>query len=458
MASFFTSPASFRVNNMFDNPALPPALMAQNPFEIFKKKPHDSHPSLPHLVLLVFEAVMEVVCVALPGYIIARLGHFDAEKQKFLANLNIQLFTPCLIFTKLASQLNADKLVDLGIIPVIFVIMTFVSYMVGLGVTKAFGFGRRPANFVIAMGVFGNSNSLPISLVISLSQTISGLHWDRIKGDNDDEVAARGILYLLVFQQLGQLVRWSWGYHVLLAPKDKYEEYNQEQAEAGRLRSGSVDGDSVSERRGLLENGSIHESEPGVMNSDDEGTMHTDSDSYVPAGRTPIANHSRASPADTDDDDSDGSRRPSSAPGGRKSRKTSKHGNAGPRNHSIGPGPTNGHIPQPHENGDDLHIQSFPRIRNNDEQDMSGRVKGLKTRVAMLKRKSTNSIKAFGSRQFSRLPVTMQRGFRMLGRGLEKANVFLWEFMNPPLWAMLLAIVVASIPSLQRLFFEEGSF
>lgn len=138
---------------MFDNPALPPALMAQNPFEIFKKKPHDSHPSLPHLVLLVFEAVMEVVCVALPGYIIARLGHFDAEKQKFLANLNIQLFTPCLIFTKLASQLNADKLVDLGIIPVIFVIMTFVSYMVGLGVTKAFGLGRRPANFVIAMGV-----------------------------------------------------------------------------------------------------------------------------------------------------------------------------------------------------------------------------------------------------------------------------------------------------------------
>ncbi|TLS21963.1 uncharacterized protein PpBr36_09603 [Pyricularia pennisetigena] len=458
MASFFTSPASYRVNNMLDHPTLPPALMAQNPFEIFKKKPHDSHPSLPHLVLLVFEAVMEVVCVALPGYIIARLGHFDAEKQKFLANLNIQLFTPCLIFTKLASQLNADKLVDLGIIPVIFVIMTFVSYMVGLGVTKAFRFRKRPANFVIAMGVFGNSNSLPISLVISLSQTISGLHWDRIKGDNDDEVAARGILYLLVFQQLGQLVRWSWGYHVLLAPKDKYEEYNQEQAEAGRLRSGSADGHSVSERRGLLEDGSIHESDPEAVNSDDEGTMHTDSDSYVPAGRTPIANHSRASPADTDGDDSEGSRRPSSAPGGRKIRKSRKHGSARSRNRSVGPGPTNGHIPQPHENGGDLHIQSFPRIPKNDDQEISGGFKGLKMRAVMLKRKSATSIKAFGSRQFARLPFTLQRAFRMLGRAVNKANVFLWEFMNPPLWAMLIAIVVASIPSLQRLFFEEGSF
>ncbi len=35
---------------------------------------------------------------------------------------------------------------------------------------------------------------------------------------------------------------------------------------------------------------------------------------------------------------------------------------------------------------------------------------------------------------------------------------FLWDFMNPPLWAMLIAIIVASVPDLQRLFFEEGSF
>lgn len=53
-------------------------------------------PSILHLVLLVSEAVMEVVCVCLPGYIIARMGQFDAENQKFLANLNVNLFTPCL--------------------------------------------------------------------------------------------------------------------------------------------------------------------------------------------------------------------------------------------------------------------------------------------------------------------------------------------------------------------------
>jgi hypothetical protein len=54
------------------------------------------HPNFPELSLLVFEAVLEVVCVSLAGYIAARRGLFDAEFQKLLANLNTVIFTPCL--------------------------------------------------------------------------------------------------------------------------------------------------------------------------------------------------------------------------------------------------------------------------------------------------------------------------------------------------------------------------
>lgn len=57
---------------------------------------HTSHPNFSHLVLLVFEAVMEVICVSLPGYIAARQGMFDSDAQKLVANLNVTLFTPCL--------------------------------------------------------------------------------------------------------------------------------------------------------------------------------------------------------------------------------------------------------------------------------------------------------------------------------------------------------------------------
>jgi predicted permease len=57
------------------------------------------------------------------------------------------------VFTKLASQLNADKLVELAVIPIIFIIQTLVSYLVAQGVSRLFGFHKRASNFVTAMGV-----------------------------------------------------------------------------------------------------------------------------------------------------------------------------------------------------------------------------------------------------------------------------------------------------------------
>ena len=172
--SFFTSTRSFRLNNpttalhdpdmpgLFLQQSIPPSAMS------LKRPPHSSHPDFPHLVLLVFEAVLEVVCVSLPGYIVARQGMFSAEMQKFAANLNVMLFTPCLsklqhhlpctannptVFNKLASQLSANKLAELAVIPFIFAVQMLVSWLSAVVVSWAFGFKKRPRNFVIAMGV-----------------------------------------------------------------------------------------------------------------------------------------------------------------------------------------------------------------------------------------------------------------------------------------------------------------
>lgn len=90
------SPTSYRLNN--PDTALT-SFYVHDTFEIFKKSklpPHASHPDFGHLILLVFEAVLEVVFVALPGYIVARQGMFDADAQKFVANINVMIFTPCL--------------------------------------------------------------------------------------------------------------------------------------------------------------------------------------------------------------------------------------------------------------------------------------------------------------------------------------------------------------------------
>lgn len=92
---------------------------------------------------------------------------------------------------------------------------TAVSYFSGIILSKFNNFNRRESNFVIAMAVFGNSNSLPVSLTIALAQTLPSLQW--LPNDTPSSIASRGILYLLIFQQLGQMLRWSWGYNVLLA-------------------------------------------------------------------------------------------------------------------------------------------------------------------------------------------------------------------------------------------------
>ncbi|QSZ34643.1 hypothetical protein DSL72_007497 [Monilinia vaccinii-corymbosi] len=362
---------------------------------------HSSHPALGHLTLLVFEAVMEVVCVSVPGYILARQGMFDADKQKFVANLNVALFTPCLIFTKLASQLTADKLVELAVIPVIFVVQTLVSYLVSIGVGKAFGFGKRPANFVTAMGVFGNSNSLPISLVISLSQTLKGLHWDKIPGDNDDEVAARGILYLLIFQQLGQLVRWSWGYHVLLAPPETYRE-----EEEGRYTDEPV----------LI---------PGLDGEDDSDDHAESSNSSNFGGRTPVT-HALHDNSDEDE--------PAKIPG-------------------MMATPTNG-----------LHllgyndITSFPSIRTSPSVEEIEIPDGIKGWIPRAKLHTKRTVAKASHHTYHSLPTPAQRGLTKVSNSTNRFLNGLWEFMNPPLWAMLLAVIVASIPKLQHLFFAEGSF
>lgn len=164
---WYSSPQPFRMRDLSRDVAPDPltsmATISDSPvvmnltgvaLEMLKKnKPHSQHPDFNHLVLLVFEAVLEVVVVAAPGYILARQGAFTADDQAFLSKINISVFTPCLIFSKLASQLTADKLADLAVIPVIFVIQTIVSWAVAQVVSRLFRFKKRARNFVIAMAV-----------------------------------------------------------------------------------------------------------------------------------------------------------------------------------------------------------------------------------------------------------------------------------------------------------------
>lgn len=325
------------------------------------------------------------------------------------------------VFTKLASQLSAEKLVELGVIPFIFIVQLIVSYLAAIIVSRMCGFSKRARNFVIAMAVFGNSNSLPISLVISLSKTLSGLHWDRIPGDNDNEVAARGILYLLIFQQLGQLVRWTWGFNVLLAPADAYKDED--------------DG-----RNSIMENGEYSDGETDRLLDD----SHSD---YESGNVT-----SYATSISTTSSDSDSIIQRENAQSA-TTFATPTNGNTvvkGPGN-MIGDG--NGH----YENG--VHYGTVLPYKMNEPSKGPKKYVHRATEYARRFARSVRNIIAHAFRGlFLSLPVWLQRTLTKISFYGGKFLAGCWDFMNPPLWAMLAAIIVASIPPVQHAFFDPGTF
>lgn len=172
--------------------------------------------SFAHLAYLVFESVLQVVIIALAGFWSASSGLLPKQSQKIISLLNVDLFTPCLIFSKLAKSLSMAKIFEIAIIPIFFGLTTGISFISGKIMSRILDLDKDETNFVVANSVFGNSNSLPVSLTLSLAYTLPNLTWDQIPNDNRDNVASRGILYLLIFQQIGQMLRWSWGYNKLM--------------------------------------------------------------------------------------------------------------------------------------------------------------------------------------------------------------------------------------------------
>lgn len=394
--------------------------------------------------------------MSLPGYIVARRGLFSEEMQKFLAYLNILLFTPCLIFTKLGSQLSADKLADLAVIPVIYVLQVGISYICSILVAKAFGFKSKARNFVIAMGVFGNSNSLPISLVLSLSRTINGLHWDKMPDDNDDEVGARGILYLMIFQQLGQLLRWSWGINVLL--KKSEDEATAEGVDS-RLERG----------QGTSSNPTANGYQPLIddaHNENDQDTQIVGKGSNETIAERRLYGHESTSSSRSEQPLESGEQTPLTTrqyTSSVSSEGSSEHKPSHQRSsNTLLATPANGNILSSNQNTY-TRKDPTPQVADSSNDELSP--KSHSKLVALCQRSLNRGsiaifepVSSFFASIFNALPSVIRKGLVKVYAGFEKVSNAVWQSMNPPLVAMVAALIVASIPSLQRLFFSDGTF
>lgn len=293
-------------------------------------------------------------------------------------------------------------------------------------------------------------------MVLSLSRTISGLHWDKIPGDNDDEVAARGILYLLIFQQLGQLLRWSWGINVLLKKRGDEHVAAADEGIQGSLERGQGPNPDPADSGYwplITEAPNDSEREPhGVRSSTDEATF--DHASYGGVGisrsepafesgeQTPITNQEYASSISS-----------KSSSGHQSSYSGSPNG--------LLATPANGNI-LPSQNHDTSKL-SHPKSAQSsgEEHRPMHQWKLLAACQHFIKRRFVTvygSMTTFFASVSSALPPTLKKVLAILGAFIRKFLLAIWNSMNPPLLAMVAALIVASIPSLQRLMFSDGTF
>jgi len=111
------------------------------------------------------------------------------------------------------------------------------------------------------------------------------------------------------------------------------------------------------------------------------------------------------------------------------------------------------------------HMTTFPASELLPSDDDSDIPEGFKGQMVRVKRSTTKAWTAASSRvsrtsrkAFTSLPQPVQKVLSRMWAYFVRFIYGLWEFMNPPLWAMLAAIIVASVPYLQHLFFDPGTF
>ncbi|KAG2237449.1 hypothetical protein INT48_009578 [Thamnidium elegans] len=134
---------------------------------------------------------------------------------KWLSKLNLVFFTPCLLFSNIASVISYERLLAFWPIPAFYIVFTAISWILCHTVIPMFGIDRYYKRFVLACVMFSNANSLPVAIISSLAVSEAGktLYWN--SDDTQEMVSARGISYTLFFGLFCNILRWSYGYNLL---------------------------------------------------------------------------------------------------------------------------------------------------------------------------------------------------------------------------------------------------
>ncbi|RKP12450.1 membrane transport protein-domain-containing protein [Piptocephalis cylindrospora] len=177
------------------------------------------------IAITAVQSISQVVCTGLFGHILAKRNILTPPLQRGLSQLTICLFTPCLLFSNTVRSIRQDTVMDLWPIPCYLLLFTFLSMSLASISARFLHLTPSQSNFMRATLTFSNTNTLPIALVESLSYS-SALPWLQSPGKSEDEledsedIAARGVSFIVFYSILGNLIRWSYGTTLLSKDED----------------------------------------------------------------------------------------------------------------------------------------------------------------------------------------------------------------------------------------------
>jgi len=194
-----------------------------------------------------------VLCLS--GYILAGRGILDKKTQKQINRLNVSLFTPALLFSKVAFFLSPEKLKELWIIPIYFTAVTLVSMTVAFILGTLCRLKKSQRSFAMAAAMFMNSNSLPIALMQSLVLSVPDLKWG--EDDNKNIMLGRALTYLVLYSTLGMVIRWSYGVKLLSQADDEVQDSGAEVDDERRPLLSSYDDQPTSYTQALTNSSNV---------------------------------------------------------------------------------------------------------------------------------------------------------------------------------------------------------
>ena len=100
-------------------------------------------------------------------------------------------FTPCLLFSNIASVISFQQLLAYWPIPVFYMCFASLAFICGHIISRIVRLDNAYRRFVLACVIFSNTNSLPIAVITSLAVSEAGsiLFWNA--DDSQQAVAAR---------------------------------------------------------------------------------------------------------------------------------------------------------------------------------------------------------------------------------------------------------------------------